>query len=330
MPSSTSNPTSAAVPLPAFAGSFSLSGRLVRALDGAPVQGTIELDQTPQSTLGHAEVVTDPEGRFAFTNLPTSVVYKVKAAGCLDRRSTWMISESKSDVSIELICESPRLSLDFYRTFVRNIAETTIGPAFTKPLGQSPRFYVRTVLEDTGAVVDEDVIAGLRRIFEHSVEELSGGRLRMSGFEVGTTQRGPEAGLVRVGFRSFIRNFVAGETVTTSSPTVTLVYDRRFDTEEIKRNNYAANCESVSVAVAEHEAVHVMGFYHTPTTAQDFQTPTCSGQGRPERVRDAARVMYSRPLGNTDPDFDPVNFISPARVSAQSEVRISCAWPEIR
>jgi hypothetical protein len=173
--------------------------------------------------------------------------------------------------------------------------------------------YVRTVLEDTGEVVPDAVITGVRRIFENSVDELSGGRLHLARFESGIAVRNPDDGLILVGFRQFIRNFVRGDTVRGGAPgtRVTLVYDSRFDTDEIKADNNARACESVTVATAEHEAVHVMGFYHTSTTNADFHTADCSGRGRPERVQDTAQAMYARPLGNTDPDFDPAIFIAP-------------------
>jgi hypothetical protein len=295
------------------------------------VRGTIQLDQVANEQVGHSELTTGTDGQFAFARVPAHVVYRVQAAGCLDRQSTWAVTEDRSALAVELICESPRLSLDFYRTFVRNLRDSTSGPMFLRPLTEPPRFYVRTVLEDTGETVPAAIVTGLRRVFENSVDELSGGRLHMASFETGTLTRSPEPGLVRVGFRHFVDDFTAGETVCLGSSgiAVTLIYDPRFDTDDIKAMNYAANCESITVGVAEHEIVHVMGFDHTETTPQDFQTTDCSGHGRPQRVRDAARVMYSRPFGNKDPDLDPPAFIAPARVSDHGN-RTICPWSLIR
>jgi hypothetical protein len=64
------------------------------------------------------------------------------------------------------------------------------------------------------------------------------------------------------------------------------------------------------VQIADHEIVHVMGFWHTSDTFHDFHSATgCPGSGRPDRVRYHAAVMYSRPPGNQDVDNDSPSFM---------------------
>ena len=66
------------------------------------------------------------------------------------------------------------------------------------------------------------------------------------------------------------------------------------------------NCESVVIAVADHEITHTMGFWHTANVFIDtFSGQGCPGAGRPAHVLYHAALVYSRPPGNRDPDNDP-------------------------
>jgi hypothetical protein len=68
-----------------------------------------------------------------------------------------------------------------------------------------------------------------------------------------------------------------------------------------------------------------MGFWHTDATYDDFHSGTgCPGDGRPERVRVHAAVMYARPAGNSDVDRDSGSTVHPASASAGGEHLVSC------
>ena len=50
-----------------------------------------------------------------------------------------------------------------------------------------------------------------------------------------------------------------------------------------------------------------MGFWHTENTlADEFSGAGCPGAGRPSYTLYHANVVYQRPVGNIDPDVDPV------------------------
>jgi hypothetical protein len=51
----------------------------------------------------------------------------------------------------------------------------------------APSFYVRTVTEDTGDLVPDEIIQAIRRVFVNSVPELTAGRFEVAAFEWGTT-----------------------------------------------------------------------------------------------------------------------------------------------
>ena len=51
-----------------------------------------------------------------------------------------------------------------------------------------------------------------------------------------------------------------------------------------------------------------MGFWHTDNSLVDeFSGTGCPGTGRPGYTLYHANVVYSRPVGNIDPDVDPVS-----------------------
>ena len=167
----------------------------------------------------------------------------------------------------------------------------------------SPSVYVRTVTEDTGASVAPETVSGIKRVFENSVPELSGGRFSLAAFEWGRDGRAPETGWIIVAFYHVLPAPYSGYTGVASVG---------GDTGYIKLVDQGVDprspCETAAVGAAEHEIVHSMGFYHTDLTNLDFHSSDCSGVGRPERARFHAKVMYSRPQGNADQDVDPGNF----------------------
>ena len=155
----------------------------------------------------------------------------------------------------------------------------------------------------------------------------------MGSFEVGSLVRAPRQDWVRVTFAREIRSgTLAGEASIGYGSD--LFIRLRYDVErDLRGLNNSRKCESATVLAADHEIVHTMGFYHTDTTWDDFASGDgCPGAGRPDRVRFHAGVMYSRPRGNADPDFDPPGYFGPATAALRSSTRhiVQCAASLIR
>jgi hypothetical protein len=68
-----------------------------------------------------------------------------------------------------------------------------------------------------------------------------------------------------------------------------------------------------------------MGFHHPlPNASEFFSANSCSGSGRPDRLRYHAGIAYSRPYGNGDPDKDPESYTLLLRAPAAPAEIVYC------
>jgi hypothetical protein len=85
------------------------------------------------------------------------------------------------------------------------------------------------------------------------------------------------------------------------------------------------NCQTPEVGVADHEITHTMGFYHTPNVYIDsFSGNGCPGNNRPDNTKYHAAILYSRPVGNIDPDVDPDTIANTTGPADRQRLVISC------
>jgi len=297
---SCSNDTTVPSLLPPGGGSGdigSLSGTVVRHLDGTPVQSATVLH-------GSSATLTDAQGRFTLNGVPTSGVVGVvvNASGHVFRRVVYQMTPNRSGVTIDIIRDAPPFDLFFYRQWVRDNLQSTSLQA-TKPWTVDPNFYFKTLLDDLDEVVPDATIDRLVSIFANSIVELSGGKRKMGTVERGTAAREPMDGWVNVTFARNLGGFLGSSSVGGNMGTIALVYAPLL--QSTPQNN-PFGCEFPLYAVADHEITHTLGYWHTlDVVADSFSGPGCTGAGRPERTRLHSAVMYSRPSGNTDPDVDP-------------------------
>jgi hypothetical protein len=287
-----------------LSGPLSLSGRIVRAVDAAPVAGAVlEVSQ------GTAKVATtDAEGRFALDGLPATLLsLTFTAPGYLTHRSKLMLADSRQDLTFDLIPDAAPFDLAFYRELARGGYD---GPLdVTRRWTMDPSFYLQTRTFDTGDPVPAEILDDLERVFVNAVPELTGGRFRVKTVARGPDLTAPENGWVRVWlFRNPIdgRPLGGDATLGGNQGRIRIRYDPALD--ELGRG--VLGCRSSAIHIADHEIVHIMGLRHTSTTFADFQSGTgCPGAGRPARVAYHASVMYSRPPGNQDVDNDAPGFM---------------------
>jgi hypothetical protein len=295
----------------------SIAGKVVGYEAGAPVGGATVV-------LGGSAVTTNAQGDFTLGGVPNSGsgVLTVNASGHLFRGVGVSLAPNLTGVRIDLIRDAAPFDLQFYRWFVRNGFEQ-LELQTTKPWTMAPSFYVRTVVQGTGAPVAADVLDRIRELFARSVPELTGGRFQMAAFETGPDAREPQLGWVLLTFYSTLGAAFGQSTVGGNSATMSI----RYGMVSSQTTN-PFNCYSPEVGVADHELTHAMGYWHTPNIFADtFSGPGCPGTW-PPHVRYHAAVMYSRPPGNRDPDIDPsasANVNSSSK--ANREVRlVSCVW----
>ena len=314
-------PGPSTVPVP---GSGSIAGVVVGNQDRLPIAGA-------RLTANGTVVVTNTNGEFQLSSLPAgNVIYDLSAPNRLSHVSQVNVADARTGVTLDLIPSVEPFSLGFYRQFARDGFDNGQALRAINPWTMAPSFYIRTVTDDTNETVLPEIIDGIRRVIVNSVPELSAGRFTVPALEIGTEVRAPQNGWVVVSFFNTFpnSNAIGDATVGGNGGRMRLAYDA-------PRRQPITDCDVWVVAVAEHEIVHTMGFYHTGApfgggSDFDFNSPGCKGTGRRERTRYHAAVMYSRPPGNVDPDYDPLTFAT-ARAGARPEPgTVSCSAADIR
>ena len=269
---------------------WTLSGQVVTTISGQPVAGATV-------TAGDLSATSDASGRFELrraTGLTSPITASVSAGGTITRE-TALASPRSSPLVVDVIADQPPFSLSFYRQLVRN--------AFEEPqqLGQLYRwtrdatFYLRTV-EESGRQVEPEVLAIIRRELPRAFAYWTSDHYHAT-VEEGAEERPEQVGLVRVTFVRNSESYCARATIGGNYGWMIFNVDR-------------CGCGSIKVTpnVVWHEVGHTAGFWHV---AGDHQMNryynlycgdvihTC------EMERWHARVAYTRPWGNTDPDRDP-------------------------
>lgn len=221
------------------------------------------------------------------------------SAGFLDRELRVSLSGSRSDFEPDMISLAPPFDLAFYREFARGALD--FGPGRMRsinPWTVAPSFYLNSSIDNGSQRVPDNVIADVIRVIVAGVPELTGGKFSVAAVETGTIERPARDGWVNVSFVSLLGSFFGTATVGGNIGTMTLKYDPYYGPAY-------RHCLDQVVNVAQHEITHSMGYFHTGGNDFDTADEGCPGVGRPARVAYHARVMYSRPPGNKDPDADP-------------------------
>lgn len=276
----------------------SISGVVVNRDSRSPVSGATVL-------FAGVAASTDSIGRFALDGVPSSGtgIVTITAGGHLFRGVAVTLGTNRTGLTIDLIHDALPFSLEFYRAFVRNQYESR-EMAPTARWTRAPSFYLQTTVETTGVTVPDDVVARIREVIAKSVPELSGGLYQMAAFEAGPDPRPAADGWVTITFYPELAGGAFGRSSVGGNSGIIQI---RYGTVSTDFSN-PGNCLSPEVSILDHEITHTMGFWHTRNVFVDsFSGPGCPGSGRPEHVRYHAGVLYSRPVGNVDPDVDPID-----------------------
>jgi len=293
-----------------------ISGTVVKYGSAAPVQGATVL-------FAGVGAITDAQGRFLLTGVPAAgdAVVTVSAPGHLLRGAALGLAGGVSSVTIDTIAETPPFSLEFYRQFVRDGFEQ-FSLRTTAKWTRAPSFYFKTTVETSGIVVPDATIDRIQEVFTRSVPELSGGRFQVAAFERGPDARPPAEGWVNVTFHDQLGVSFGTSSVGGNTGTIAI----RFGMVSTSTTN-PYNCATPEVGVADHEITHTMGYWHTANVLADtFSGEGCPGT-RPDYVRYHAALMYSRPVGNRDPDIDAAGSSTLASTAAgRSRLVVACVW----
>ena len=279
-------------------GSGTVSGTLVSYGDRyAPVGASVVIGQTIATT--------DAQGKFSLPNLPGSGagIITANAPGYVFRGFGVSLSQVPPNLTIDILRDTPPFSLQFYRFWARNGYESPELQA-TKPWTRSPSFYVRMIV-----VARPRPRASIRR---WSIGFATCSRSRCPSCLAGASASRRSRPATPNGRRrraGSISRSIRSSAARSARPLSEATPARCRSATEWSRTptTNPTNCMTPEVSIADHEITHTMGFWHTPDIFGDtFSGPGCPGAPRPEYIRYHSAVMYSRPVGNRDPDVDPV------------------------
>ena len=295
---------------------ITLSGTLTATNGGQALAGV------DVAIFGAPAMVTTAGGAFT-TALPVSGIYglTLSSAAIVPRTVNALVNGSRA-IQIGAISLGGGFDLPFYRELVRN---TLDKPAGLEPLRRwtvNPSFYMK-VTDEAGALIDAQTLDSAEQVIRATLPQWTDGTLAVATFERGTSTRGAAAGWINVNWSNAVlpigdTNFTCGDAVIGGNPgTINLYY-------RAGRANSQATCRcagggAMGPRVVSHELGHAMGFYHAgavndvmfPGTGDYCDaTPTT-------RERYHAAIAYARPVGNVDPDRDPVGAVNLAPMTVR-------------
>jgi hypothetical protein len=256
-------------------------------------------------TLSGLATRTDTAGAFVFqfTSPPTATTVELSGASILARTTAL-----KS--TLDAFHPDASFDLAFYRQFARNGFEQ---PTVLEPIRRwtrAPMLYLKTV-DEAGRSIDAVTLNTVADAMADVAGTWSGDHFGLAGIERGTGTREGVSGWI---------------TVKWSNPATALSACGRApvgaDGGWIELN-YLGLCSChgsrIYSRLARHELGHAFGYWHTdsPNDVMYGQSPiSCDGQPS-AREQQHARAVYSRPVGNTDPDTDPTSTafgVAPMRI----------------
>lgn len=286
-------PTPPPTPAPTPPATTTIRGTVTATNGGSPLAGLSIITSTATRT-------TDAAGAFSFTfsGAGTDGTFPVTISGpSIVTRQTRFRLNTHDVASLTAFSLDRGFDLNYYRQLAFGASDFP-QPVSLRRWTRNPSVYIRTI-GDAGRALDPQALDIAQSTMADTIGLWTGGQLRVATFERGTETREGQAGWLTVLWRNT-------DTVDTCGQANVGV---EGGTIEIDPSTPGCRCAGIAIdpAVVRHELGHAMGIWHS-STSTDVMYPKRSGSCSltlSAREREYAAYMYSRPVGNSDPDNDP-------------------------
>jgi hypothetical protein len=289
---------------------FTIAGRVVEIMSGAPVAGA-----RVTATFGSA--TTSADGTFAVstsTATTSTARLTVEAPDYLRRElSLRFDAAGRSDLVIDLVGRPP-FALPFYEEFARDRLDNRGQLRALAPV-MSPRYVLVARYADGGAV-PASLIARVRASVADMAQAFSDGR---STPTITEAERAPAsgAGQIVVSFTKDPGSPLCAE----SSVGVETGFVRFY--QDVPACRCVDSDEGLAPIIIRHELGHTLGAYHvSDDVALMNAQPRCSAIAT-SAERFHASILFRRPRGNTSPDSDPPGILAQTIDAVSAACRMS-------
>jgi hypothetical protein len=276
------SPPPAPAPAPT---SWPITGRILRAPASAPIAGA-------SVTFGdRAPLTTDGGGAYTIVTTDTSTQpLTIAAAGYLTRETSLTGGEARSAVDFDLIGAEPEFPREQYLHLARNAFEGPNKHEPTRHWTANPNVYIGTTWRgldgrSTDAQITPESLAFVVSEIRRIIPLWSAGTLQAGIVESGPLSRPLTKGWITVQYGRSGNWSLLGQ-----------------DPGQVQLGS-EGTCQSLAII---HEFGHALGYWHSSVRPSIMG----GGPGRCELYEltpneaAIARVMYSRPPGNVEPDRD--------------------------
>ena len=288
-------------------GTTKATGRLTGTIQGKALGGvTIKI--------GNQSTITDVDGRFKLYHVPRGTLPANLSGESIYPCSLAMNTAKLGSIKVNTIEKSSHFNLDFYRELARgnHPREREIHPLYRWTRSKAPTFYIDTNASSIDGKITSKTIKRVKKVIKKIVPIFSGNAYRnvsikVKEFPFHNFDAIPDYSIV-ISFDDSLRTKgVLGITYTTPDFTKSKpgsLYKARIYVVN-HEGAYSSNDISKEAVVA-HEIGHGFGFRHTSLLASIMDKYRPSETLFTEHDTLHMKVMYNRPVGNTDIDNDPI------------------------